>query len=590
MAEGSGGGKLSGDRRKIFLRLLQRAALGVVLIFLLGWIGSNLWLISPWGTGMVERKLEERFNRSPSRGTSPGPDSGLKWEIGSMTWSPWNGLTVNRPRVFLPGEAEQSIVAVTDINIRPYWKPLLRGKLRLREITLNEPRVELSLEMLAALPSDGEVIETPPPVAPAPPTLAAGQAQEIPAKPLAQFSLADYAQALRPPGAGSQVLAQQKPKVEQPVPPAVKRAAAGLPMRLRVNGASMRLYSESKEVDLLSVDELSLDLPLSGEDAEGHVKISGLKMPGMGVGMGIGTRIDISDLPDVNQTVVWKRPRLEIEETEVDLGGVKLNMRVQLGLKNTKSSLPFLVDMAIRPQQVEPVAWLEQRSMHASARLVAGRFRLLGLLADPLNWKAEAVVVGEGVTVQAGQGRPRVTFDTIYLPAILHQGRLHWVGFKMLGEDFSVLGNGRLSMRGGLISITRLVASPEVAEVMEKSFRRAGMVEKSWWYDMYTPDRKVRDLLVSGSILNPKIDAGPRHASMQLSQLMRLALNPGINKNLQEGGGGATEPQAENAQFEGDGVTKPKQEPILESSPAETPSPAENQNENEKENNNDENY
>ena len=576
MAEGSGGGKSSGGRRKIFCRLLSRAALGVVLIFLLGWIGLNLWLISPWGTGMAERKLEERFSRG----------SGLEWEIGSMTWSPWNGLTVNRPRVFLPGEAEQSIVSVTDINIRPYWKPLLQGKLRLREVTVNEPRVELSLEMLAALPGDGEMIETPPPLAPAPPTLAAGQAQEIPAKPLAQASLADYAQVLRPPGVGSQLLAQQKPKAEQPEPPIAERAAAGLPMRLRVNGASMRLYSESKEVDLLSVDELSLDLPLSGEDAGGHVKISGLMMPGMGIGNGIGTRIDISDLPDVNQTVVWKRPRLEIEETEVDLGGVKLNMRVQLGLKNTKSSLPFLVDMAIRPQQVEPVAWLEQRSIHASAKLVAGRFRLLGLLADPLNWKAEAVVVGEGVTVQAGQGRPRVTFDTIYLPAILHQGRLHWVGFKMLGEDFSVLGNGRLSMRGGLISITRLVASPEVAEVMEKSFRRAGMVEESWWYDMYTPDRKVRDLLVSGSILNPKIDAGPRHASMQLSQLMRLALNPGINKNLQEGDGGATEPQAENAQFEGDGVTKPKQKPILESSPAETPSPAENKNDN----NNDENY
>jgi len=360
------------------------------------------------------------------------------------------------------------MVAITDINIRPYWKPLLKGKLRLREITLNEPRVELSLEMLAALPSDGEVIETPPPVAPAPPTLAAGQAQEIPAKPLAQASLADYAQALRPRGVGSQVLAQQKPKVEQPVPPAVKRAAAGLPMRLRVNGASMRLYSESKEVDLLSVDELSLDLPLSGEDAEGHVKISGLKMPSAGIG--------ISDLPDVNQTVVWKRPRLEIEETEVDLGGVKLNMRVQLGLKNTKSSLPFLVDMAIRPQQVEPVAWLEQRSMHASAKLVAGRFRLLGLLADPLNWKAEAVIVGEGVTVQAGQGRPRVTFDTIYLPAILHQGRLHWVGFKMLGEDFSVLGNGRLSMRVVLLAL--LVWWPLLRWL--RSWRKVLGV-RAWW-------------------------------------------------------------------------------------------------------------
>ena len=148
------------------------------------------------------------------------------------------------------------------------------------------------------------------------------------------------------------------------------------------------------------------------------------------------------------------------------------------------------------------------------------------------------------------------------------------MGLKMLGEDFSVLGNGRLSMRGGLMSVTRLVASPEVAEVMEKSFRRAGMVEEGWWYDMYTPDRKVRDLLVSGSILNPKIDAGPRHASMQLSQLMHLALHPGMNKNRQEGDGGATEPQAETRET----PELPEPEPALKEEVK--PSPAENQNEN----------
>ena len=82
-----------------------------------------------------------------------------------MTWSPWNGLTVNRPRVFLSGEVEQSILAVHEVNIRPYWRSLLQGKLRLREITVNEPHVELSLEMLSALPGESEVIE-PPPVPP----------------------------------------------------------------------------------------------------------------------------------------------------------------------------------------------------------------------------------------------------------------------------------------------------------------------------------------------------------------------------------------------------------------------------------------
>jgi hypothetical protein len=101
---------------------------------------------------------------------------------------------------------------------------------------------------------------------------------------------------------------------------------------------------------------------------------------------------------------------------------------------------------------------------------------------------------------------------------------------KMLGEDVSILGNGRVSMRGGMVSVTRIVASPEVAEVIEKSLSRAGMVEKRWWYDMYTPDRKVRDLIVSGSILNPLIDVGPRHARLPLSHLLNLIMNPGKHR------------------------------------------------------------
>ena len=93
-----------------------------------------------------------------------------------------------------------------------------------------------------------------------------------------------------------------------------------------------------------------------------------------------------------------------------------------------------------------------------------------------------------------------------------------------------MLGNGRLSMRGGVVCVTRLVASPEVAEIMEKSLSRAGMVETRWWYDMYTPDRKVRDLIISGNVLSPLIDVGPQHARLPLSHLLQLILNPGVNK------------------------------------------------------------
>ena len=521
MAEESGGGAPALSERgkpgRLFSMPKWVLACSAVIL-LLSFVGSNLWLMSPWGTNTAEKKLQERL--------------GLECEIGSMTWSPWNGITLKRLRVFMPSEDEQVIVDVESVAVLPYWKPLLRRQLNLREISVNQPRVELAVEMLTALPADSDLIEKPPPI---PPALAANQVQLIPeaqvaaqaqttaqAEVKAKVSLADYAEVLQRPSLASRLLAQQKPPQKVPAKPLEKRPPAGAPMRVLVKDGSIRLFSMSKDMDLLNVNQVSIDLPLSGEDADGFIELAGMKVP------------NVAYLPDFKQKVVWKRPRLEIEEQEVDLGFAKLHTRIQLGVKSTQSRLPFLVDVVIRPQQVESVAWLEQRSMHASAGMIAGRFRLLGFLADPLGWKAEGVLVGESVTAKAGEGRPRVTFDTIYVPAILQKGKLYWPGFKMLGEDCSILGNGRLSMRGNIICVTRLVAAPEVAEVMEKSLSRAGMVETRWWYDMYTPDRKVRDLVVSGNITNPLIDVGPRHTRLPLSHLLNLILHPGKNKILPE--------------------------------------------------------
>ncbi len=536
MVAGSGGDAADGGEQVKISRMLvwpkrvlAHSGQGLIylgLASLVCFIASNLWLMSPWGTNTAEKKLSERL--------------GLECKIGSMTWSPWNGVTVKRMRMFMPGDREQAVADIERVVIMPYWKPLLRRQLRLREVVVNQPRIELAIEMLTALPADTDIIDRPPII---PPVLAANQVKPLPksvalnqTKKLAQEpesqgvptkrSLADYANVEPRPVLGSQVLTQQKPSQAPAVDtamsaqqkPSSRRPPAGSPMRLRVKEASIRFFSMSKELDLLNVNELSMDLPLSGEDSDGFIKVAGIKIP------------NVVELPDIKQKVVWKRPRLEIEEQELDVGFAKINMRVQLGVKNSLSHLPFLVDMAIKPQQVDSVAWLEQQSMHASAGLIVGRFRLLGLLDEPLGWKADGVFAGEGVTVQAGEGRPRVTFDTVFIPIVLHRGNLHWLGFKMLGEDFSMLGNGRLSMRGGVVCVTRLVASPEVAEVMEKSLSRAGLVDTRWWYDMYTPDRKVRDLIISGDIRSPLIDVGPKHARLPLSHLLHLILNPGVNK------------------------------------------------------------
>lgn len=499
MALEDGGGKLSLTWPARAYRLCRRSLIVLAIILLTGSIGSNLWLLSPWGRGMAERELSQR--------------TGLEWEVGSMTWSPWNGFSIRSSRVIVSGESAQPVATITRISIQPYWNALFRGQLSLRELTIVEPDIELPLELLTAIPAPREIKDRLPPE---PPALAAAPAQTTPETPPPPpaASLADYAQVAKPPVLGSQILAQQKQALEKPAPVAAQRPEPGLPGRVRIQDARMRLYSASKETNLCTVQSLSLDLPVSGDDAKGYVEVAGMQVSGLG------------KLADFKQEVAWKRPRLEVEEREIDLGELKLVIRVQLGIQNSKNPLPFLIDMAIKPQQVEQLASLEQKSMHVSAGLLAGRFRMLGILGNPLTWRAEALLVGERVTVQPGRGRPRVTFDAMYFPVVLQRGKLHLVGYKMLGEDLSILGNGRLSMCGGLVSVTRLVASPEVAEALEKSLRRAGMADSWWWYNMGTPDRKVRDIVVSGSILEPVIDAGPQHAAMPLRQLIRLIMQP----------------------------------------------------------------
>ena len=484
MAERSGSNEAEGTNKKSFPGRLFSLFGSLVLLVLLGYGVSNLWLMSPWGKGMIERKLGER--------------TGFVWEVGSMSWSPWNGCNMRDVRMLLPDELgaefEQPAMEVTRIRVMPYWSRMLRGSgARPREVLVDSPRVTVSLEMLASmLDRIGEDLIDEPAVA-APPDLAANSGNLGPVGPP------------RPgPTPGPEPVADGLPAQQaapaQASPPAVERPPAGLPMHLRVRDASVHLVARGKGVDLLRMDQMSLDMPIFGEDASGKIKVASLEISGF------------PKLSSLEQVLVWKRPGLEIEEQSMDLGGVKLRFGAQLVKgRHVSGRFPFLVNMVIDPQQVESIEGLDSIGLHVGAGKVAGKFRFFGLLDSPMTWQAEMLLLGEGVSVSRGkegeQGH-RMDFDVMYLPAILHQGKLHWGGAKMIGEDLSV-------------AVTRLVASPEVAGKLSKSLQRAGLADESWWHDLDTPDRKVRDLTVSGSLYDPVVDAGNSYARVPLSRLLR---------------------------------------------------------------------
>lgn len=499
MAECFGRDEVAGKRRRSIPRLLLRCLVGLVLLVLLAYGGSNLWLMSPWCRGMVAKKLSQR--------------TGYECKVGSMSWSPWNGCSMGGVSMLQPedmaAELDEPVVTIRRIRVQPYWLRMLRGGIRPREILIDSPQLTLSLELLAKLTGarleDLELLDVPPPEVP----------MELAAVPTGEGPL-NLPEAGQPAGPVAQAEVQQQapsppqqPVRERTTPPELRRPTAGLPTLLRIKDASFRLVSLAKQRDLLRIKGISMDLPVYGEDAVGRIGAASLQLAGF------------PELRDLEQEIVWKRPHLWIEEKEVDLGGVVVSYGAQLAMgRNTGGRYPFLVDMVIAPQQVQSVEGLRHVGLQAAAGMLVGKFRLLGLLRSPTSWQGQMLVLGKEVSLRRGQGQ-HVVFDEMQLPAILHMGKLYWANAEMVGEDLSLLGNGRIAMRGGsILSVTRLVASPEVAVELTKSLQRAEITKGPWWQDLGTPDRLARDLTVSGSWYNPVVDAGDNHARIPLARLV----------------------------------------------------------------------
>jgi len=497
------------------IRRFRRVAVWLSLILLLTYGVSNLWLSSRWATGMIESRLKEK--------------TGLDWQIGGILWSPWAGVTINDVKMKQPdvlqGHLEQPVIEVQSIQVKPYWGELLRGRIRIREITVDSPRVTVAVEMLGTLAMDAVRGQPMPPIVSPiekPQTTPEGQHDaggadvEVPSG----GEMEDGK-----PKSPEKKLVKSRPsppsksdKAKQPadVKP-VSRPAAALPMHITIKGGALKVVSVNQGGDLIELEGLEMQLPLLGEDAEGKVQVALVKMLGG------------SEVRDLRQSILWTRPYLQWENSEVSLGRLNAAYRVQLGISDkwrNLSSMPFLLDIEVKQQKLERVMWLERAAMEVKGDQVAARFRCVGQLMQPMTWSADMRCLGENVRVKEEHGGRDILFDEIVIPAVFRQGSLRWSGVRMIGEDLSVLGNGRVSVRGGVLSITRLVASPEVSGMLNRGVHGAGLLRNGprWWQDLDTPDRQVRDLLISGSLMELVVDAGYHHEEIPVWPMVQTTL------------------------------------------------------------------
>lgn len=479
------------SRRRFRVRKL---ALWLLLIPLLFYGVSNLWLSSSWGRSMAEAKLKGR--------------TGMDWQVQGMSWSPWNGFTVRGAKMLQPKSMRahlvQPLLEVERIQVRPYWGQLFRGHPRIREFIVHAPKITVSAEMLAALASDAAQKQSPPqsnnpqeavvpntPVKPQPPTSPQGKPKQPKPDP-------------KPP-----VKKSTKPVT---LPDGKERPPAGLALHLVVKNASIRVVSISKGVDLLDVKNINLNLPVLGEDAEGTIQLGEVKVPA------------VERMHDIEQTIVWKRPYLEVEEQTVEIDGVKIRYIAQLAIAR---GAPFLVDMVVDSQRLDHVTLLDRFAVDLQAGKIAGKIKASGALTKPMTWKSSAIVMADQLSMTEKHGDHKIHFDELSIPAVFQRGSLRWSSARVIGEDVSVLGNGSVSVRDGVNSVTRFVVSPEIALGLRRAMNGAHLIKSGdrWWQDLDTPDRKYRDVCLTGPIAAPEVDIGGRHGKLPLWKTLASTLH-----------------------------------------------------------------
>ena len=492
-------------------RKLVRVLLwGLVLLIALFGL-SNLWLRSGWGTGVAEAELKKR--------------TGQDWEIGSMSWSPWNGVTAYEVKMHQPeglrAELDSPVVRVESIRVTPYWKKLLNGKLRPKLVEIERPELNVSVEMLAMIAANADQgaprqprLATPSDKTPPPDV---SRSPEIKPKPKT------------PPA--KQQEKRPEPLGPKPTPPAGKKQpehqqGALDSVKLVVRNAGVKLVALKSKTELLQITGAGIEMDLLGGDSEGVLKIGSIRV------------LDMEPITKIEQPVVWKTPYLEISEQAVEVGGVKARMIAQLGLgRNPVGRFPFLLSAAVDPGKLNKVPLLDRFALDVSADRLQARMRMSGYLHQPVSWHAEAMLVSRQFSVSERHGGHDLVFDEVLAPCVFRRGVLQWDGLRIVSEDLAVLGNGAISLRDGHLSVTRIVTSPEGGAILKRGLCGAGVTraEDPWWEKLDTPDREMRDLLVTGPLLDPVVDAGEKHSQINASELMQTLLRF-IRREMREQG------------------------------------------------------
>ncbi|MCW1915515.1 AsmA family protein [Luteolibacter sp. GHJ8] len=427
-------------------RRIRNVLLGLVCTPPLLLAAGNLALATPWAKAALARSVKAR--------------TGFDAEFGAVSWTPWSGARLGNFQLLQPEPLRalvpEPLLALEEVEVHPYWKPLLKGDLQLATIRLKRPRCAIPIELLASLaPRETGPLASGPSIAALP------SATDTP-----PFS------APSSPADGT---------VPKPQPPATP-ADAPPPPAPGEERATTWVEIEEGQLDfflgatnVIKLSSFGGKIPVAGAPAEGH--FSGESILAIGQSLSPGF-----DLP-----LGWKGPELRVGPGEIMVSGTRVRLEVALG---RLPGLPFGADLMVAEQAVDASAAFAKRQPRAAR--VTARAQGGGFILVPGTWRAAAGLAVQELTLQSTSGEIR--FSQAGFTATLEGGTLLCPEAKLIGDSISLLGNGRIDLGGETNAVLRGVMPPEVAAMWKGKLEKMGVAVPPVFTPLETPDRVYIDL------------------------------------------------------------------------------------------------
>ena len=497
------------------LRWLVRGGLISAFLVVALFAGSNLFLVSKPGQRFLQKNLNRR---------TPG----LSWQISGATWSPWNGITVQKLSATInPPSGSDSpellpLLTLQETELKPYWGQLLRGKKLFREITLDQPEFNIPIEyFVIAKPTK----PTPPPAPPQPKSKPKPKPKNDSPKPPKKSK----------PKAKSKPKSQSKPKQKQKpqpkvetLPPDEKR------FWIHLRQAKVRLYSLKFKTSL-DFRSLNADLPLAGPETKGKLSWQQVTLVGQPL-------LEATTLP-----IEWKHPHWTLPNQSLTLNLPRLapqqsappSLQIQVGgiFAPRIKTRDFRFHTSLPPQPFPDYLVHQSSRSHFKAQSTAANLTARGRLLHPNSWQVDSSLALDNIEVYSELRGQHFHFDTARTNLQLQQSTILLPTLSLRSERLSLMGNGQLHLGGYLLAVTRIVADPEFNERLTNiavgSFINRGWTQH-WLSPLDTPDRYYRDLHFEGFLPNAAVNTGNRESFIPLPEVIRLLRNFTSNEVAEE--------------------------------------------------------